>query len=96
MTKLILKKQPDTVLTLEKVSLTGWAEQQAYNRTPVGFLNKFQTQTITQTSARLTLRLVKSWYNEWAKKFNLFIQSEKLLFNSSATLLTLAASQSVE
>ena len=42
-------------------------QQQAHNRTPAGFLNKFQTQEIIQTSTRLTLRLVRSWYNSWAK-----------------------------
>ena len=42
-------------------------QQQAHNRTPAGFSNKFQTQATIQTSTRLTLRLVRSWYNSWVK-----------------------------
>ena len=56
-------------------------QQQAHNRNSAGFLNKFQTQVIIKTLARLTLRLVRSWYNSWVKV--LFIYTVREIYYST-------------
>ena len=50
------------------------------------FQNGFKIhKSINQTSTKLTLRLIKSWYNKWVKFKVYFTSQRTIIFNSTTT-----------